>query len=474
MNNIPINYSPIPGAPAASATPQDLPAGQTGSQFLQGIEGIFDAYNRNKMAQAQLQGQNLSNQGQAFSNQATEANYRLGMFGLSPQDINQNIGAAMQPQSYAPPADQGSLYGTPTQGQSVISGQSIPTDAKQNGMGPAPGILAMPQPQLQSPGQPQIGPQGSIGAPIGQPGQPQAGPQGNPQEGPVVSTLRGLLQMHGHTARLQAAQAEANLSKTGAESGKLGSEAAKTNLLVNLISGGNGDSGDTIKRLADQAQSGTVDPGLSDLGRGEDQSALRLALGLELSRRGANMTQLQASYDAKQAGAKEKATSTAAVQGGKGQVLGSAAGTLEDIMAQAKPLAAKFDASRWQAINSAFATGKSLANDPDANEFLGLMNEARGKYATVLAQGNGATDVEKQQALESIRPGLNEQGFNGMARAVSFAAHSTVKRVTGRGFNEPAAKTTTGNAQNWSGGATHVYPDGTKAQWNGSAWVKVQ
>ena len=151
-----------------------------------------------------------------------------------------------------------------------------------------------------------------------------------------------------------------------------------------------------------------------------------------------DMTKAQNEYDAKNKGA----VAQAEVQKGQGQTLGSLAGTLEDVLNQAQPLIGNLNPTQVKLLNSAWTKGLASVNDPNANQVLAYMNEAKGLYASVLSNGSAAQDADKKMAEESIGRGLNPASFAAVKNAITFAAQSKVKRLQGQGFQEPSQATT--------------------------------
>ena len=179
----------------------------------------------------------------------------------------------------------------------------------------------------------------------------------------------------------------------------------------------------------------TYEQAISGLGK---NPAIKLAFDKEIENQGVNVAQTTIDNEAKT----KKATGIADVQGGTVQKIGSAAGTLEDILKQAKPLVSSLSPTQIQAVNDAWQKGlKSVKGDATATKFLTYMGEARGKYKQVLALGNAPGDSEDKTAGESIGRGLTPEGYEAMQEAVNFAANSTVKRLGGKGYAEPSQAT---------------------------------
>lgn len=415
--------------------------GQVSNPLANSIDSLFKAYELQKRSQlqdAQIPGIRAATQGQQIQNQTAQnslaqnqADYQLQHFGLSPQDVSRLYPAA----SYAPPQapqDGGptSLYGTPTQanGYSPSTNQPSPVVPQ---AGQVPAIGGMPP----MPGYGQVAPQG-------QPQQPQqAQPQGtdlsgfSPEDQQKIGALHGLIGMAGLNAQLGLANARASLAGKGAEANKNQAEANKSNILVNLLSGQGG--GDAVKSIADRIVNGQEDPGLSELGRGEDQAALRLAVGLELNKRGTDVGSLQAAYDAKQEAAKAKAGSTAKVQGGDTQQIGTIAGVVEDTLDSAAPLVKSLNTNQIAAVNAGFLKGKKALNDPQSTALLTKLNILKNRYAVVSSYPNAPTKEQYDEASKLISDGLTSGSFSAMGDAMRQEGKSIVSRAGGKGFNQP-------------------------------------
>lgn len=408
--------------------------GQVSNPLAGSIDALFNAYKLSqatKLQNAQLPGiqaateaQQLANQGTAFQQAAAGNEYAASHYGFSPQQLAQgfqNLGS-YQPPSPNPEGGPQSMYATPTQG---LQAQPVNQAGPVGGL-PNPNVTGamyspgpMPQPGLQSPQGQVIQPQGS-------------GPFGHASPEEAAQNLMRFAQMG---QQLGAASAMAGLNAKGAEANKNQAEANKSNLLVNLLSGQGG--ADSIKLLADRAQKGLEDPSLSGLGRGEDQSALRMALGLELARRGVDTSQLQAQYDARQEATKTKASSTAKVQGGDTQQIGTIAGVVEDTLDSAAPLVKSLNTDKIALVNKGFLQGKKALNDPQATALLTKLNILKNRYAVVSSYPNAPTKEQYDEASKLISDGLTSGSFDAMAQAMKQEGNSIVARAGGNGFNEP-------------------------------------
>ena len=264
--------------------------------------------------------------------------------------------------------------------------------------------------------------------------------QGNVAQGASDNAL-GLaqaLQMHRQSLLFGAAQAQAGLFKSQGEAREanirpdlLGAPSYEQ-LLNPQIQSNQPHGQNVISGTVDQVQAGNLDPeGMFDAS-GRDPM-VRLAMQNEANKRGINQIGLHNRAENLQ----KQATSVGEVQGGVTQKIGAAAGTLEDILNQARPLVKQLSPTQIQAVNNAWVKGlKSIKNDPVATQFLTLMGEARGKYSQVLGMGNAPGQSEKDSANESIGRGLDPDAYDAMASAVNFAAGSTIKRLGGRGYKE--------------------------------------
>lgn len=365
------------------------------SSIPRSIDSLFNAYHEGRIERARLQ--------------AAEAQAQ----------------AAQTQAQYAPQLAQAQLAGL-QQGQ-----QTTEAGFREQNMGLSPQEFNSANASLMTQGSTRQEANSGIASTYAQPqGQPQGGPPGQQeglqqQQDPRLETARHILQMHQAAQVASAEQQQAGLRKTSAEADV---EQAR----ADLISGkGGGGAVDThIKNIL----AGNEDPS-ADFGRGTEGQALRVAIGNKLAQLGVNKTELQAKYDAMQ----KRFSAQAGIQGGQGQTLGTQAGLLEDLMNQVEPRIKNLSTGQIRIINDAWAKGLHTVNDPNANEALALLNEARGAYSSVLANGNAPGDAEKAMASESIARGLSPEGFSGTKKAVIFAAQSKVRRLLGQGYNEPAA-----------------------------------
>lgn len=290
---------------------------------------------------------------------------------------------------------------------------ALPAASQPPGMGVAPIAQPAPNfaPQQQGPG-PVVG---QAQAPNFQPGLGQPQPVA---DSPDVATARAILSMHQRALQLGAAQQVAGLEKTQAEAQKAGAEASLTGAQADLLQGSNG----VVDHYVNQIKSGrmTADE-LSNLGRGEVANAIKVAVGNRLAQEGVDINSLNNQQ------ARNK--TTADLQGNRGQVIATSAGTLEDILNKAAPLVKQLSPSQIQAVNAAWSKGqRAIKNDPTATKFLTLMGEAKGKYKQVLSLGNAPSEQDEKSANDSIAQGLSPDAYDAMHEAVSFAAHSTLNR----------------------------------------------
>ena len=126
------------------------------------------------------------------------------------------------------------------------------------------------------------------------------------------------------------------------------------------------------------------------------------------------------------------------------------------------------------------------------------MADAAGKAGTLYAaavnstgKGTRMTDTEVQNMVKGMGgKGIGDTLENitnkdeamkdqlatrlGLSREEIEAYRSQVHARKALSPQAPASAAQAPAPRGWQGGAVHTYPDGTKAQWNGSAWVKVQ
>ncbi len=386
----------------------------------QSIDALFNNYQQSKLMQAQtanaqMQGLLVKRQAEGVeaANIQGSADFALQHMGLSPQDVTQNIGAAMRPPpAYGAPAP-GSMYATPVQQQPIVQNGAIPQPgADMSTQPPAPA----PQPQMVQPGAPQPAQQGA--------------PQ-QPQEDSKVTTLRNIMMMHLQGAQLGVAGQVAGIQKTQAEAAKAGAEAGLTEAQIKMFGG----SSAVVDNFVSQIKAGKMTPDdLGNLGRGELANAIKIAVNSRLASQGADTRMLQNTADANTTAAKTKAEIQA-----QSQRIGTSAGTLEDVLNKVEPLISKLGPSQLKVLNNAWTQGLSAVNDPDASRVLSYLNEARGLYSQVLANGASAQAEDKAMASESIGHGLNPSSFAGMKEAVLFAAQRKMQRLQGQGYQEPGA-----------------------------------
>lgn len=138
------------------------------------------------------------------------------------------------------------------------------------------------------------------------------------------------------------------------------------------------------------------------------------------------------------AGNKANVTAREKIKGGAGHVVGSMAGTLDDMLGQMRPLVAQLSPTQFQVLNDAWAKGLKQTNDPVVNQLLPLRQGAVGAYASVIKGGQASpTDKEFVMADGAIGRGMNIDAFDAMARGVTAESKSRTTRLQGRGFQEP-------------------------------------
>ncbi len=139
------------------------------------------------------------------------------------------------------------------------------------------------------------------------------------------------------------------------------------------------------------------------------------------------------------AGKKSEAQATGAAIGGPGFKTGAIVRSMDDTIRNWEPLVNKLSPSQWQMVNSAFTRGEaSIANDRDANAALGYANTLRGLYSQTITGGAGTVESDAK-ANQTIAPGLNAEGFEGMKSAVLAEGYSRATRMTERNPAAPQA-----------------------------------
>lgn len=448
--NIPLP-TPTFNAPSLGVMGKDY------SNLGKSIESLFTAYQQGKQAGLQNQFLRTQIQGAQASQAAGSADFALGHYGLTAQDINQNIDQAMQPSpSYAPPQPQpgqpNSLYGAPTQTPMVQAGQSIPNaTAGQPGQpGAVPGPMQSQNAPLLSP----LGPNQGQPQPMpGNPGQPMPG---QPQDDPKVAVLRQIMAMHLQGAQLGAQTAQANLAKTQAEAGKVGAEAQLTEAQVKMMAG----SGAVVDNFVNQIKSGKMKyDDLSNLGRGEFANSIKIAVGNALASQGVNVQALTNEADA----------------GHKGAEL-SGGGSSQEMARSANSAYKQFDLLQ-AASDKVARTSNQLLNKPfmkiastggvDSQSLMAAIANARIEYARAASGSKSPSDVFMAEAAKALPDSITPAQLPGV---ISQLKAGLSEMVQGQLTQATAAKPASG----YSGGDTHTYPNGVKAQWNGKTWVKVQ
>ena len=131
-----------------------------------------------------------------------------------------------------------------------------------------------------------------------------------------------------------------------------------------------------------------------------------------------------------------KATGEGGVQGKQGQLIGSAAGSMEDMLDKASVLIPTVSPSKAKIVNQALQAGLEQVNDPSLMELYGYLTSAAGFYASLQKNGGVPDSVETKAAMKVINSHLNKSGFEGMAKALRNEAQSRVYRIQGKGFEE--------------------------------------
>lgn len=350
---------------------------KTFDQLPKSIDALFTAYQQGQLERAQLEAATAQARGAQFQNQAAQANFAIANQGLTPQDINQNIGAAMQPGP-----NPNSFYATPVQqpGSQILGAQ--------------------PQPQQQMPW-------------MGNQGQPV------PQEDPKITTLRNIMQMHLQGAQLGAAKQGAELQKTQAESAKLGAEAGLTQAQVDLM-GGSSAAVDNLYNRIVGGQATTDD--LSNLGRGEVANALKIGVMTKLAANGIDINKLNREAAAKKAGLE---SSTRLTEGGSSQELSRAANAAYkqfDLLQKASDETVRFN-NQW--ANKAFLEIAKVA-DPATAKLMAALSNARIEWARAASGSKSPSDTFMEEAKTALPatitpaqlPGVIEQLKHGLAETV--------------------------------------------------------
>lgn len=131
-----------------------------------------------------------------------------------------------------------------------------------------------------------------------------------------------------------------------------------------------------------------------------------------------------------------RATGQAGVQGKEGQLIGSAAGSMEDMVSKAKPLMDRVSPTQFRMINSALQAGLNQINDPSLLKVYTYLTSAAGFYASLQKNGGVPDQQERAAAMKVISSLLNQGGMAAVESALHDEANSRVKRIKGAGFEE--------------------------------------
>lgn len=149
--------------------------------------------------------------------------------------------------------------------------------------------------------------------------------------------------------------------------------------------------------------------------------------------------------------------------------LSSAHGGFKKSIDLAKPLAGKYTVGE---INKIINSAEWELNDNDAIQLRAHMYAAANNFAR-MAKGGGASlgEDDVKEALKVISTKLTSGGMEAVEKAAEAEYQGRLE-----GANEAVSRHSgskkVGAAKGWEGGTTHTYPDGTKAHWDGSQWIK--
>lgn len=164
------------------------------------------------------------------------------------------------------------------------------------------------------------------------------------------------------------------------------------------------------------------------------------------------------------AGASGEASSIGRVKGGQAQVMGTAAGVVDDNMKRIGELIDQLPSSTIEAANTAWRKGlKKVAGNEKASELLAHIVEAQEQQAVVLANGHAATDVDKKGSMDLIGPGLSKGSYKGVFKAIKFNNENKMKRMRGGAEKEPGYQG--GSGKETDGYKYAVAQDGHQIRW---------
>ncbi len=320
------------------------------------------------------------------------------------------------------------------------------------GLDQAQSFYAQPQNQAQ-PATPFLSPDPNSG----QPAQPAPNlPAGD------AATAFHVMQLHLMAQGLSAQEAQAQLANTLATGEKTQAETQKLQNENNLLSGSDGIVGNLTKQI----RAGNMAPDfLNSMGRGDLANSVKLGVVGNLAANGDPVQALQNVAD--------KSHATATYEGGP-EVQGKVR-TAKSISADANvlgDLASKLGKNDWQVVNKlGLAVAAQRGNVP-AQEILDQAKLVADRFQALVG---GGSDAKLELGLNLFDAAKTPAQLQRSVARVNESLGNYSSSLQGQGTKKsdiPDANKKT--ATKWSGGTTHTYADGTKAEWNGKAWVKVQ